>query len=450
MTSREGNLEAPTRHPIDWQGADYRDEAKAFAEMERVFDICHGCRRCVSLCHSFPTLFDLIDATADGELHGVAKADYARVVEQCYLCDLCYMTKCPYVPPHAWNVDFPHLMLRAKAIDYGKGDVGTGAKLLASTDVHGQLAGIPVVTQAVNAANRTRAVRKLLDATLDVHPDAWLPALATTRFRSAAKNTGRASEAIAGERSPGKVAIFATCHVNYHEPGIGHDLLAVLEHNAIAYEIVDKEACCGMPKLELGDLEGVAKLKKRNIPVLARYAREGFAILTAVPSCTLMFKQELPLMFPDDADVKLVQEAMFDPFEYLIARHRDGLLRTDFKRPLGKVSYHVPCHGRVQKIGRKTEEMLKLIGKTVAVEINTVERCSGHAGTYGVKTETHPIAMKIGKPVFKAMANGAPDFISSDCALAGHHIAQGMAASGGAVAELRHPISLVRLAYGLD
>src|SRR5205085_2483367 len=244
MTLREGNLEAPTRHPVDWRSPDYGDEGKALAEMERVFDICHGCRRCVSLCQSFPTLFDLIDATADGEVHEVDKNDYAKVVEQCYLCDLCYMTKCPYVPPHPWNVDFPHLMLRAKAIRYGKGEVGAGAKLLAST--------------------------------------------------------------------------------------------AVLDHNAIPYEVVEKESCCGMPKLELGDLEGVARLKEKNVPVLARYAREGFAILTAIPSCTLMFKQELPLMFPDDADVKAVQDAMFDPFEYLVARHRDGLLKTDFTRPLGK------------------------------------------------------------------------------------------------------------------
>jgi glycerol-3-phosphate dehydrogenase subunit C len=450
MTLREGNLEAPTRHPIDWQSADYRDEDKALAEMERVFDICHGCRRCVSLCQSFPTLFDLIDATADGEVHGVAKHDYAKVVEQCYLCDLCYMTKCPYVPPHPWNVDFPHLMLRAKAIRYGKGEVGTGEKLLASTDVHGQLAGIPIVVQAVNAANRARPMRKVLDVALGVHPDAWLPPLATRRFRGSVPKKGRAERVVDGERSPGKVALFATCLVNYNEPGIGRDLVAVLEHNEIPYEIVAKEACCGMPKLELGDLEGVAKLKRKNIPVLARYAREGFAILTAIPSCTLMFKQELPLLFPDDADVKLVQEAMFDPFEYLVARHRDGLLKTDFTRPLGKVSYHVPCHGRVQKIGRKTEEMLKLIGKTVTVELTTVERCSGHAGTYGVKTATHPLAMKIGKPVFKAMAAPAPDVISSDCALAGHHIAQGMANEGAAVPELRHPLSLLRRAYGLE
>jgi len=450
MTLREGNLEAPTRHPIDWKSADYRDEAKALAEMERVFDICHGCRRCVSLCQSFPTLFDLVDATADGEVHGVDKKDYAKVVEQCYLCDLCYMTKCPYVPPHPWNVDFPHVMLRAKVIRYGKGEVDAGAKLLASTDVHGQLAGIPVVVQAVNAANRTRPVRKLLDKALEVHPDAWLPPLATKRFRSAVRRKGSATAVVDGERSPGKVALFSTCIVNYNEPGIGLDLVAVLEHNAIPYEVVAKERCCGMPKLELGDLDGVARLKEKNIPVLARYAREGWAIVTAIPSCTLMFKQELPLLFPEDADVKLVQEAMFDPFEYLIARHRDGLLKTDFKQPLGKVSYHVPCHGRVQKIGRKTEEMLKLVGKTVAVELTTVERCSGHAGTYGVKTKTHPVAMRIGKPVFRAMAAPGPDVVASDCALAGHHIAQGMANEGKPAPELRHPLSLLRRAYGLE
>ncbi len=179
------------------------------------------------------------------------------------------------------------------------------------------------------------------------------------------------------------------------------------------------------------------------------YAKDGFAILSAIPSCTLMFKQELPLMFPECADTQAVKEAMFDPFEYFIARNRDGLLKTDFKRDLGKVSYHIPCHGRVQKIGRKTEEMFKLIGQKVTVKINTVERCSGHAGTYGVKTSTHPIALKIGKPVFKAMAKDDPDYISSDCQLAGHHIKQGMALNDLRESQLQHPLSLVRIAYGL-
>lgn len=446
---REGNLEAPTRHPIDWKNPDFYDEGQALAEMERVFDICHGCRRCVSLCQSFPNLFDLVDATADGEVHGVAKADYWSVVDQCYLCDLCYMTKCPYTPPHAWNLDFPHLMLRAKAIKFSKGEVGIKQKFLASTDTHGQFAGIPIVVDVVNQINQTRAMRKLMDSQLHVHPEAWMPALAPQRFRWGRVMNNTAFVAVNGQRTPGKVAIFATCYINYNEPGIGADLVKLLDHNEIPYEIVDKEQCCGMPRLELGDLKSVEQAWQANIPVLSRYAREGWAIVTAVPSCTLMFKQELPLMFPDDADTQAVKEAMFDPFEYLVARHKDGLLKTDFKAALGKVSYHIPCHGRVQNIGKKTEEMFKLIGQTVEVKLTTVERCSGHAGIYGVKTATHPVAMKIGKPVFKTMAKDEPDYIGSDCPMAGHHIAQGMAQAGTPAKALQHPISLVRIAYGL-
>jgi Fe-S oxidoreductase len=193
----------------------------------------------------------------------------------------------------------------------------------------------------------------------------------------------------------------------------------------------------------------VAQSKEANIPVLSRYAREGYQILSAVPSCTLMFKQEIPLMFPECTDTQLVKKAMMDPFEYLMLRNRDGLLKTDFKMALGKVSYHIPCHGRVQNIGKKTEEMFKLIGSKVEVQLNTVERCSGHAGTYGVKKDYHKVAMKIGKPVFKAMAKDNPDFISSDCALAGHHIAQGMREAGMPAQGLQHPLSLVRRAYGM-
>ena len=445
---REGNLEAPTRHPLDWKSADFWDEASLMTEMERVFDICHGCRRCVSLCQSFPNLFDLVDETDDGEVHGVKKQDYWKVVDQCYLCDLCYMTKCPYTPPHAWNLDFPHLMLRAKAQKFKRGEVKAGEKFLASTDTHGSFAGIPIVVQVVNAINKTTFARKQMDKHLGVHPDAWMPELATQRFRWGAQKSP-SNVVTNGERTPGKVAIFSTCYVNYNEPGIGHDLLKILAHNDIPYVIVDKESCCGMPKLELGDLDAVAEHKAANMPVLAKYAKEGYAILSAVPSCTLMFKQELPLMFPDCAETQAVKAAMFDPFEYLVARHKDGLLKTDFKSALGKVSYHIPCHGRVQNIGRKTEDMFKLIGQTVQVQLNTVERCSGHAGTYGVKTPTHPVAMKIGKPVFRAMAKDEPDVISSDCALAGHHIAQGMAQAGTPAKALAHPLTLVARAYGL-
>ena len=447
--SREGNLEAPTRHPLDWLNPDFYNEESMLGELERIFDICHGCRRCVSLCGSFPTLFDLVDESPTLEVDGVAKADYWKVVDQCFMCDLCYMTKCPYTPPHEWNLDFPHTMLRAKAIKFKKGEVGKAEQFLASTDTHGSLAGIPIVVQAANAVTNAKPMRSVMEKVLGVDKDAWLPELATTKFRSEAKDQTTAP-VVNGERTPGKVAIYATCYVNYNEPGIGHDLLKILSHNDIPYVIVEKEQCCGMPKLELGDLDAVAKSKDANIPVLAKYAQEGYAILSAVPSCTLMFKQELPLMFPDDADTQAVKVAMWDPFEYFMARKRDGLLKLEFPKPLGNISYQIPCHGRVQNIGRKTEEMLKLIPETA---LNTIERCSGHAGTYGVKKQHHQMAMKIGKPVVKAMATmkdgSAPDFISSDCPLGGRHIAQGFEVSGVVVPTLAHPLTLVRTAYGL-
>jgi Fe-S oxidoreductase len=250
----EGNLQAPTRHPIDWKGPDYYNEESVFHEMERIFDICHGCRRCVSLCGSFPTLFDLVDESKTMEVDGVDKKDYWKVVDQCYMCDLCYLTKCPYVPPHEFNLDFPHTMLRAKAIKFKKGEVGAGEKLLASTDLHGSFAGIPIVVQAVNAINKTAIAREVMESTLGVDKDAWLPTLATKKFRSSAPKA-KATVVQDGAKTPGKVAIFATCYINYNEPGIGMDLLKILDYNDVPYVIVNKEKCCGMPKLELGDLD---------------------------------------------------------------------------------------------------------------------------------------------------------------------------------------------------
>lgn len=442
MTISEGSLEPPKRHPLDWINSDFYDEPKLFQEMERVFDVCHGCRRCVNLCTAFPRLFDLIDDGATGELDGVEKKNFWEVVDRCYLCDMCFMTKCPYVPPHPWNIDFPHLMLRAKAVKYKKGEVGFRDKLLSSTDLLGKLASIPVVVQTVNAINKTPAARKVMDTLLGIHAERILPEYDSHKFRPNAK-VNSSYEVHDGARTSGKVAIYSTCYVNYNEPGIGHDLLKILQHNEIPTCLVEKEVCCGMPKLELGDLDAVNELRKVNIPHLAKLAKDGYAILAAVPSCILMYKQELPLMFPKDEEVRAVAAAMFDPFEYLMLRNRDGLLKTDFKQPLGNVSYHIPCHLRVQNVGQKTKDMLQMLPGT---KVSVVERCSGHDGTWGVKSEHFADSMKIGKPVFKQMAAANPDYISSDCAIAGRHIQQGM---GETKAQKQHPLTLVRIAYGL-
>ncbi|MES1191138.1 MAG: heterodisulfide reductase-related iron-sulfur binding cluster [Steroidobacter sp.] len=442
--SREGSLEAPTRHSIDWKNPDYLNEASLFTELERVFDICHGCRRCFSLCNSFPTLFDAIDESSTGELNGVDKKIYWDVVDHCYLCDMCYMSKCPYVPPHEWNVDFPHLMLRAKALKFSRDEVRPRDKILSSTDVVGNIAGIPVVAQVVNAVNSTSLGRKMLDKTLGVHPEAPIPKYHSTSYRK--RHNMQAALDVVATPTPettGKVALFATCYGNRNEPDLGLDLRAVFEHNGIPVVIAEMEACCGMPKLELGDLQAIEKLKNINIPALIKLIDQGHDIVTPIPSCTLMFKQELRLLFPDDKDVQRVAAAMFDPFEYLWLRHKQGLLRTDFKTTLGKISYHVPCHLRVQNIGLKTRDVLKLVPDT---QVEAIERCSGHNGTYGVKREFRDVSMKIGRPVFNKVEQGNADYYSSDCPMAGHQIQSGLADKQR---EPAHPMKLLRKAYGI-
>ncbi|MFB1489639.1 MULTISPECIES: heterodisulfide reductase-related iron-sulfur binding cluster [unclassified Thiocapsa] len=441
--SREGSLEAPTRHPLDWQGADFYDQASLDEELERVFDICHGCRRCVSLCQSFPTLFDLVDGSESMEVDGVAKDDYWKVVDHCYLCDLCYMTKCPYVPPHEWNLDFPHLMLRAKAVKYRQGNVKMRDRILTSTDAVGSLAGIPVVNGLVNAVNASAVGRQALEAVLGVHKDARVPPYVSGTLRKTEKaRMGRKAVGEPAGPTTGKVALFTTCYGNYNEPGVNADLIAVFEHSGIPVTLPEKEQCCGMPKLELGDLNAVKAAKDANIPVLKRLVDEGWDIVAMVPSCVLMFKQELPLMFPEDADVQAVKAHIFDPFEYLMLRHKHGKLNTDFKKPLGKVIYQASCHQRVQNIGQKTREILALVPDTT-VEI--IERCSGHDGTYAVKKEYYASAMKIVRPVAGRVEKAAPDHFGSDCPMAGAHIAHALGKDG----EQRHPLSLLRMAYGL-
>jgi len=582
---REGSLEAPTRHPLDWKNPAFYDEAALEKELTRVFDICHGCRRCFSLCNSFPTLFDAVDGSSTGELDGVDRKVYWEVVDHCYLCDMCFMTKCPYVPPHPWNVDFPHLMLRAKAVHARKEGIGFRNKLLASTDTVGAIAGIPVVVEVVNAVNASAVGRKLLDATLGVHPEAPIPKYyantarkrlkeligttgdgvatrsalhsevtnvvsespvaapgapvvakqaaatitaapsapanapslaptaptapvketaaaklarleaaaaadaaresgaalrtaaaaasqtlaATPRKETAAEKLARleamasgmesttapppesaaastkaaaSTAAASGRAITGRVALFVTCYGNRNEPDLDVDLVKVFQHNGIDVRLVAKEQCCGMPKLELGDLESVARHKEANIPQLMKVIGDGYDIVAPIPSCVLMFKQELPLMFPDDADVRTVQSRIFDPFEYLMLRHRAGLLKTDFKQSLGKVSYHVPCHLRVQNIGLKTRDVLKLVPDTT---VDVIERCSGHNGTYAVKKEFRAASVKIGRPVMTRVENAQPEYYTSDCPMAGHQIESGMKDAKPPT----HPLKLLRIAYGL-
>jgi glycerol-3-phosphate dehydrogenase subunit C len=449
----EGSLEAPTRHALDWRSESFYDSAALDRELERVFDICHGCRRCFSLCNAFPTLFDAADATDASEVAALDRKVFWDVVDHCYLCDMCFMTKCPYVPPHPWNVDFPHLMLRAKAVRARDEGLGWRERVLAATDTVGAFAGIPVVVEAVNAFNASRVGRTVLEKVLGVDRSAPLPTFHARTARQRLAEVGTVRDATVADRAgdraserrtvtSGKVAVFTTCYGNRNEPELAEDLVAVLEHNGIEVALLSAERCCGMPRLELGDLEGVARLKERNIPQLLAAVEAGYDVLAPIPSCVLMFKQELPLMFPEDAAVRRVAARTFDPFEYLMLRHAAGLLRTDFRVSLGKVSYHVPCHLRVQNIGLKTRDLLRLIPGS---SIEAIERCSGHNGTYGVKARFRAASMRIGRPVVQRVESAGAEHYASDCPMAAHQIESGL----GTPRSPEHPLRLLRIAYGL-
>jgi glycerol-3-phosphate dehydrogenase subunit C len=439
---REGNLEAPTRHPIEWKSADYWDKASVEQELERVYDICHGCRRCVSLCDAFPTLFDLVDESPTLEVDGIDKADYGKVVDQCYLCDLCYMTKCPYVPPHEWNVDFPHLMLRAKAVKFREEGAKLRDRVLTSTDTVFGLTSIPLVDITVNALNGNAGFRKVLESAADIHRDAPIPKFHSKTMDKQVKPLLHALEPQPVGDTTGKLALYATCYGNYNSPHIGVDFIKVFQHNGVHIDLVPKEKCCGMPKLELGDLDSVARLKEANIPVLAKLVDEGYDLTAPIPSCVLMYKQELPLLYPDDADVKKVQAAFFDPFEYLWLRHKGGALNTEFRNGLGDIAYQVACHQRVQNIGLKTRDVLSLVQET---SVTAHERCSGHDGTYAVKKETRDKSVKIARPVVRKVDQQAPDHFMSDCPMAATHIAN----LSEKIDTAEHPMTLLRMAYGL-
>lgn len=434
---REGSLEAPTRHDIEWRSQEYFEEADFAQELERVFDICAGCRRCVSLCNAFPTLFDLIDESPTLEVDGVDQEDFPKVIDQCYLCDLCYMTKCPYVPPHEWNVDFPHLMLRGKALKFKKSGASIRDRLLTSTDAIGKLVSIPVVTDIVNSANDSKMMRKTVQSAFGIHPSAPLPRFHSDTVR---KRLTGSKPIISGEVD--RIGLFVTCYGNRNAPHLVEDMISIFDHNEVAVELFCNERCCGMPKFELGDFSSVERLKDANVPLLAELACQGIRLTAPVPSCVLMYRQELPLMFPDDEGVRIVSNAFVDPFEFLMKRHQDGKLKTQFKSGLGKVAYHAPCHQRVQNIGLKTKQILELVPDT---EVIVLERCTGHDGTYAIKQENFEFAQKICRPVVNRIREEDVDYYVSDCPLAGGLIQHNLGDDKLAASVFE----LLKRAYGL-
>ena len=443
---REGSLDAPIRHPIPWRDADYYDADALEAEMRRVFDICHGCRRCFNLCDSFPRLFDLIDGSATGELESVPSAAFEPVMEACTLCDMCFMTKCPYVPPHEFDLDFPHLVLRHRAVRAKQGKVGLARRQLSETDRNGRL-GCSVAPLANWATRRgNRLTRPLMEKAAGVHRDAALPEYRPKTL------TSQAAQAEVNDQAPAygrKAVIYATCFANYNDAELGAAGRDVLARNGVETRAVHP-ACCGMPQLELGEVARVAATAVKVAAGFKDWIKEGYDVVSLVPSCSLMLKFEWPLLAPDNEDVARLARATFDAAEYVVDIAKKEGLAPGLEPLGGDVALHIACHARAQNMGRKAAEMLALIPDT---EVTVIERCSGHGGAWGVMTENFPTALKAGRPVARDAARAKPAYVVSECPLARDHIVQGMEdmedGPDQPLGRAGHPIALMARAYGL-
>ncbi len=445
---REGSLEAPTRHVIDWNNPDYIDADKLDAEMRRQFDVCHGCRRCFNLCDSFPKLFDLVDEAGADEVHGVKSTDFKKVVDGCTLCDMCFLTKCPYVPPHAFNIDFPHLMLRYRVAERAKHGTPFADKQITETDRNGTLASMAPDLVNWGGKRGNALTRPLLEKVAGIDRNVELPKYHGKTFMTRAKESppeiNRDAPAF-GKRS---AAIFATCFANYNNPDIGVAALKVLAKNGVDAEVV-YPGCCGMPQLEQGDLARVAEKAKSTAAALRPYIDAGKDIIALVPSCALMMKFEWPLIVPDDENVKALAQATYDITEYIVEIADNEGIAPGLSAVSGGVALHMACHARAQNMGNMGAEMLRLIPET---DVSVVERCSGHGGSWGVKKGNFDFAQKFARQTVKRVLDAKKSYLASECPLAGKHLAQGAEGVDGASHEGQrafHPIEILARAYGL-
>ena len=443
---REGSLDAPTRNPIPWQDPAFYDEAALDAEMRRVFDICHGCRRCFNLCDSFPTLFDLIDEAESGELDSVASEGFGPVVDGCTMCDMCYMTKCPYVPPHEFNLDFPHLMLRYRAVETRKGKLSFSEKQLTETDRNGTLARVAAPLANWASDRKNKLTRPVLEKVGGVHREAALPKFHGRTLTMRAKS--EVPEVNAAAPAHGRKAVlYATCFVNYNDPDIGIAARQVLAHNGVETQVV-YPSCCGMPQLEQGDIARVAASAAKVAAELRQWVDDGYTVIGLVPSCSLMLKFEWPLILPEDENVRALAAGTRDIDEYMVDIARKEGLAEGLRPVEGGVLLHISCHSRAQNFGQKSTEMLKSIPE---LDLQVIERCSGHGGSWGIREEHFETAIKVGRPVARQAKQAGKAHVVSGCPLAGEHILQGMERASGdghIPDQAGHPIEILAKAYG--
>ena len=449
-------------HAMAYDNPQFWDGAHLQSELHRVFEICNGCRLCFNLCPSFDVLFRRIDELdphreeAEGkhieggkivEEHEAAELlkhvkvstenpvsllkdeDNERVVELCYECKLCF-PKCPYVPPHEFAVDFPRLMLRAKMRQAKEDGIAFREKFLGATDLVGGL--MTRIAPIANAGAHFKFNRMLMEKTIGIAAERQLPDYADESFltwwsrRAPVQNGGT------------PVALFATCFVNYNDPAIGKDAVAVLERAGCSVDCPE-QVCCGMPKLDGGDLEGARKLARKNVETLLPAVREGRKILSPGPSCTLTLRTEYPELVPTP-EAREVAAAVMDLSDFLLQQARAKKLPKPPAGAIGKVAYHVACHNRVQNFGYRGRDLLKWAGGDVTL----VDRCCGMDGTWGMKSEFFAESLKVAETAARKVQEAEPDLVSSDCPLAGLQLKQKTGRPSF------HPVRILAAAYSSE
>ncbi len=442
--NKEGSTEAPIRHPINFEHPDFLDPKKLDDEMRRVFDICHGCRRCFNLCDSFPKLFDMIDESENEDVESLSSNQFAPVVDACTLCDMCFMTKCPYVPPHDFDLDFPHLMLRYRTAQKKQGKLPFIPRQLAEIDRNSKI-GVKL-SKIINWVSniKNKFFRKLLEIIAGIDVRAQLPKYNSETFSNFFE---RNNEKINYEvkKNDRKVVIYSTCFVNFNKKSTGVAALKVLKKNGVEV----REAypgCCGMPFLEQADLKKVTEQAKKISKELLEWIDKGYKILTLTASCGLMLKFEWPLLLPDDENVKKLAANTMDIDEYIVDISSKEGLAEGLQEIDGGITVHHACHARAQNMGIKARDMLKLIPN---VKLDVVERCAGHGGTFGVMKNSHNLAIKVGRPTSRQIKTKNNKYMASDCPLAGKHLKQLEIDTNISNDEALHPIELIAKSYRL-
>lgn len=411
----------------------YWDKAGLRKEIERTFEICHGCRMCFKFCDSFPSLFSFIDAHG-GDVRKLADHEIEKVMDDCFQCKLCEV-QCPYTERdnHEFKLDFPKLVHRYKAIRAREKGISLRDKVLGNPDRAGKLArALPVIL--ANTANRNKLHRLFMEQVLGIHRDKLLPDFSGQTFEKWARKNGKI-------KTEGEVVLFQTCYVQHNEPQIGKDLVEVFEKNHVDIACVEGLKCCGMPAWEHGDINSLQKQAHENIEKLLPFVRKGAKIIAINPTCAMMLRREYPTLvkIEDRDNAKQVADATMDPSEFLWSIRNEPRFNSDFKSsPGSKIAYHSPCHLRTQAIGFKGRDLLR---KIPGVTISMTMECCGHDGTYAMKVEGFEASKRIGQKASDSMSQQKADLWATECPLAALQFQQHTGI------KPLHPISILARAY---